>query len=202
MNNKIFMKVSGFLILSVFLQASYCNPVNDLPFEGGSALVNFFVEIPAGTKEKWEVNKETGLLEIEKKQGKKRVVNFLSYPGNYGFIPQTLSGDGDPIDLIDLDDSTAQGEVKQVRIIGAIYFEDKKEPDYKFVGVSPEGTFKKIKTIEELLLLRPSVVEIIKLWFLSYKKPGKMTFIKYIDSEDSLKILEESHQKWLETHTG
>lgn len=178
------------------------NPIDEIPFIQDKNLFNFFVEIPGGSKEKWEINKENGLLELEQREGKDRIINFLSYPGNYGFIPQTLSGDGDPIDLIDLDESFPKGEIKQVKIIGAIYFEDNKEIDYKFIGVSPNGSFKKVNSIEEMLLEKPALLEILKLWFLSYKQPGKMEFIRFIQKEESIKILNKSHLRWSEKQKG
>ena len=178
------------------------NPIDEIPFIQDESLFNFFVEIPSGSKEKWEINKENGLLELEQREGKDRLINFLSYPGNYGFIPQTLSGDGDPIDLIDLDESFPKGGIKQVKIIGAIYFEDNKEIDYKFIGVSPNGSFKKVNSIEELLLEKPALLEILKLWFLSYKQPGKMEFIRFIQKEESIKILNKSHLRWSEKQKG
>jgi inorganic pyrophosphatase len=178
------------------------NPIDEIPFIQDESLFNFFVEIPSGSKEKWEINKENGLLELEQREGKDRIINFLSYPGNYGFIPQTLSGDGDPIDLIDLDESFPKGGIKQVKIIGAIYFEDNKEIDYKFIGVSPNGSFKKVNSIEELLLEKPALLEILKLWFLSYKQPGKMEFIRFIQKEESIKILNKSHLRWSEKQKG
>ena len=111
--------------------------------------------------------KKTGLLEKDQKNGRERIINFLAYPGNYGFVPQTLSGDGDPIDLIDLDESLPRGKFKEIKVIGAIYFEDKK------------------------------VLEILKTWFSSYKKPGKMIFFRYIDKEEALTILDDAHKKWV-----
>ena len=160
------------------------------------------MEIPSGHKEKWELNKDSGSLELETRRGQKRIINFLPYPGNYGFIPQTLSGDGDPLDLIDLDESSPQGTIKKIKIIGAMYFEDKKQDDYKFIGVSPDGTFKGIQSIEELLLEKPAALEILKLWFMSYKKAGKMTFIRFIGLEESKRILAESHDRWSEAQKG
>ena len=65
-------------------------------------------------------------MEKDYKDGKERIIQFLPYPGNYGFIPETLTGDGDPIYVIDLDKSKERGELKEVRIIGALNFEDKK----------------------------------------------------------------------------
>jgi len=185
------------LLLSLFFTgAVLSNPVNEVPFKKEGDLFNFYIEIPAGTKEKWEINKSSGLLELEQKNNQARIVSFLAYPGNYGFIPQTISGDGDPIDLIDLDESSPQGTVKQVKIIGAIYFKDRGEPDYKYIAVSPSGTFNGVNTIEELLLYKPSVAEIIKLWFLSYKESGKMNFIRFIDLDESMDILRVSHERW------
>ena len=89
----------------------------------------FRIEIPAGTKQKLEFNDETGEMEKDYKDGKERIIQFLPYPGNYGFIPETLAGDGDPIDVIDLDEAGERGDLKEVRIIGALDFEDKKEED-------------------------------------------------------------------------
>ena len=196
------MKTAIILFNLIAVSTILSNPIDEIPFIQDEELSNFFVEIPSGSKEKWEINKDTGLLELELREGKKRIISFLPYPGNYGFIPQTLSGDGDPIDLIDLDESSPQGAIKQVKIIGAIYFEDKKEIDYKFIGVSPNGTFKDVNSIEELLLEKPVLFEILKLWFLSYKQPGKMVFIRYILKEESIEILNKSHQKWSEKQQG
>jgi len=158
--------------------------------------LSFRIEIPAGTKQKWEFNDETGEMEKDYKDGKERIIQFLPYPGNYGFIPETLAGDGDPIDVIDLDEAEKRGELKEVRIIGALNFEDKKEEDIKFVGVSPNGTFGHIQSIEQLLLKKPAVLEIIKSWFLNYKKPGKMVFYGYIDRSESVRLIDSARTKW------
>ena len=158
--------------------------------------LRFRIEIPAGTKQKWEFNDETGEMEKDYKDGKERIIQFLPYPGNYGFIPETLAGDGDPIDVIDLDESGVRGELKEVRIIGALNFEDKQEEDIKFIGVSPNGTFGHIQSIGELLLEKPAVLEILKSWFLNYKKPGKMVFYGYIDRESSIQLITEARKRW------
>ena len=186
-----------FFFLCSFDDHSISNPINELNFKNKNGLYNFFVEIPAGTKQKWEVDKQSGLLEWEKKKGKKRIINFLSYPGNYGFIPQTLSYDGDPIDVIDLDENIERGSVKEIKIIGGLYFEDKKKEDVKIIGVDPNGSFGNIKTMKDLSLNKFSLLEILKMWFESYKKPGKMIFYKFLDKDQSIEIIEESHERWL-----
>lgn len=172
------------------------NPVNEINIRNKDGSYNFFVEIPAGTKEKWEVNKHNGLLEWEEKNGRKKVVKFLPYPGNYGFIPQTYGADGDPVDVVDLDESIERGSVKKIKIVGGLYFEDKKIVDIKFIGLNPEGTFKNIETMQDLVLNKFASLEILKIWFESYKKSGKMVFFRLIDRDESIKIIEGYHERW------
>ena len=127
---------------------------------------------------------------------KKRIINFISYPGNYGFIPQTIAGDGDPLDVIDLDPSAIRGTTAPVNIIGGLYFKDKKETDIKIIAINPKGSFKDIENSDDLLYEHSSITEILKLWFLNYKKPGKMVFIKYLNKSESHDIIEKAHLKW------
>jgi inorganic pyrophosphatase len=190
------MKIGLFLIPLVLFSISEAKQTDNSGLLSSEDTLRFKIEIPAGTKQKWEFNDETGEVEKDYKDGKERIIQFLPYPGNYGFIPETLAGDGDPIDVIDLDESGVRGELKKVRIIGALNFEDKKEEDIKFIGVSPNGIFGNIQSIEQLLLEKPAVLEILKSWFLNYKKPGKMVFYGYIDRESSIQLITEARKKW------
>ena len=189
-----------FIICITLINFANANPINEIPYKLNNGHYNFFVEIPAGTKQKWEVNKNSGLLEWEEKNGKKRIVKFLGYPGNYGFIPQTLGGDGDPLDVIDLDESKPRGSVVETKIIGGIYFEDKKESDIKLIATSISGIYKDINSIDELLFNKPEVISIIRDWFLSYKKPGKMVFFRYINHNEISDMIEQSHLRWKKYH--
>ena len=181
------------LIFSTF--SCFSNPIDDIEYKKDD-FFNFFIEIPAGTSQKWEINKSSGDLEWDEKKGKKRIIQFLPYPGNYGFIPQTLSGDKDPIDLIMIDEYRNRGSVHQVKIIGGLFFKDKKELDIKLIGVSPTGVFKDYVSINDLFLEKPEVLNILKIWFESYKKQGKMVFYRYIDRTQALNYIEEAHLKW------
>ena len=74
------------------------------------------VEIPAGTNHKIEYDPSTDSFENDKKDGKDRVISFLPYPGNYGFIPSTLmnkdrGGDGDALDILVIGESEPTGTV-------------------------------------------------------------------------------------------
>ena len=196
------IQVSSFLVgivLPLFLSA---NPINDIPLrpEPDSGLFNFFIEIPAGTNQKWEVNSDTGELEWEVKNGKKRLVMFLPYPGNYGFLPQTLGGDGDPIDVVTMDVSSERGTINPIRIIGGMNFFDGGDEDIKLIGFTDASVFSKYESIEELLLKKPGAVSIFREWFESYKKPGKMIFHGFISREDAIQKVLKGHNKWLEHH--
>ena len=87
------------LIVPLQIIANTLNPINDIPLIENENF-QIYIEIPAGTSEKWEVNKKTVENELEIKRGKPRIIDFIPYLGNYGFFPQTLSGDNDPLDVI------------------------------------------------------------------------------------------------------
>ena len=190
------MKTVSLIFLTIISTICWANSEKPSTDKSISDTLRFRIEIPAGTKQKWEFNDKTGEMEKDYKDGKERIIQFLPYPGNYGFIPETQAGDGDPIDVIDLDEAEKRGELKEVRIIGALNFEDKKEEDIKFIGVSPNGTFGHIQSIEQLLLKKPAVLEIIKSWFLNYKKPGKMVFYGYISRDESFRLIDSARAKW------
>ena len=190
------MKLGLFLIPLTLFSISEAKPRDNNGLLSSEDTLSFRIEIPAGTKQKWEFNDETGEMEKDYKDGKERIIQFLPYPGNYGFIPETLAGDGDPIDVIDLDEAGKRGELKEVRIIGALNFEDKKEEDIKFIGASPNGTFGHIQSIEQLLMEKPAVLEILKSWFLNYKKPGKMVFYGYMSRDESVRLIDSAGAKW------
>lgn len=189
------MKPYILIVYTFFSLNLFANPADLNLYKNSDDQYNFFVEIPAGTKQKWEVNKD-GILEWEEKNGEKRIVKFLSYPGNYGFIPQTLGGDNDPVDVIDLEESVNRGEIVSRKIIGGMYFEDGKDIDIKLIAVDEKGIFSVYESIDQLILEKPDVLEILRSWFMSYKKPGKMVFYRYINKQESQKIIEDAHKKW------
>lgn len=169
--------------------------INDITYKNKN-LYTAAIEIPTGSREKWEVNHKSGHLEWEFKNDKPRKVKFLGYPGNYGFIPQTLSGDNDPLDIIVLSESSPRGSFLDVKIIGMIKLLDKSEDDYKVIGIMPDGAFKKIDSLKEMLLKKPHIISIIRLWFEGYKDPGKITFMGYEDKKKTIGYIEQSHKRW------
>jgi inorganic pyrophosphatase len=170
--------------------------INDVAYKKGDEY-QILVEIPTGTREKWEVNDKTGHIEWEFRDGKPREVKFLGYPGNYGFIPQTLSGDNDPLDIIVLSEAVERGSIQKVKIIGMLKLSDGGESDNKVIAITDNGVFDKIDSIAEMLVKKPTVIPIIKLWFEGYKKPGKMVFLGYEDKKKTIKYIEKAHKNWV-----
>ncbi len=136
---------------------------------------NAVIEIPAGTNKKYEYNTETQSFEIDKKNGKDRIINFLPYPGNYGFIPSTFSdpkkgGDGDALDVLVLSESLEVGTVEEIIPIAVLKLIDDGELDYKIIAVPANESKQIIKANSYNVLSKnyPEVKKIIELWFLNY----------------------------------
>lgn len=110
------------------------HPWHDLDpaLDADSMLVTGVVEIPRGSTVKYELDKSSGHMRVD------RVVPVADgYPLNYGFIPQSIAPDGDPLDFVVLGDfSVAPGALVRLRIVGFIDITDEGEPDGKLIGVA------------------------------------------------------------------
>jgi inorganic pyrophosphatase len=140
--------------------------------------VNVIVEIPKGSNIKYELEKEIGVLRMDR-------VLFPSmiYPGNYGFIPQTLSGDGDAEDVLILGElSIVPIAVVNTRPIGILITEDEKGEDSKIITVpspmvDPTASASGVNDIEEV---DPDLRSRIEHFFLHHKDLEKGKFVKVI----------------------
>ena len=170
--------------------------INDIDYKSANSY-QALVEIPTGSIDKWEVDHKTGKLEWEIRDLKPRKVDFLGYIGNYGFIPQTLSGDNDPLDIIILSPSAKRGDILKIKILGMIKLLDHGEEDNKVIALlDNEVPFKEIDTLEEMLISHPNVISMVRNWFTGYKKAGKMVFMGYETKSTTIKHIEKAHKKW------
>lgn len=180
------------------------NYLHDIaPFTSDS-LVNVVIEIPAGTNQKWEVNKVIGQIEWEQvTPGSFRVINYLPYPANYGFVPQTLlpeatGGDGDPVDVFVLGSSIAREKVVKVRIVGIIHMLDDHESDSKLLAVNTDEPGFDVDSYEMLINHYPGVTDIIKLWLSHYKGPGRVKLLSVNDEIDAVRYLKTAHADYID----
>lgn len=98
----------------------------DLP-----SVVHAIVEIPKGRRSKFEVDKKTGMLKLDR-----YLYSSSHYPGDYGFVPQTLAEDGDPLDvLVMVNEATFSGCLIEARVLGIFRMRDHGKNDYKVFGV-------------------------------------------------------------------
>lgn len=167
------------------------------------SLVQVVIEIPAGTNEKWEVNKTTGQLEWQVlENGEKRIIQYLAYPANYGFVPQTLvpestGGDGDPADVFVLGSALIRGSVVKVKIIGMIHMLDENEADPKLLAVHTDDAVFTVNSFEELKERYPGVLEIIKQWLANYKGANRIEIISEGDEKEALSYVNEAHKSFI-----
>lgn len=144
--------------------------------------VNVVIEISAGTTAKYQVVNNTGLIELEQKNGAPRFVQYLGYPCNYGNIPRSVllkskGGDTDAVDALVLGPKAPTGSIVRGRAIGILSLMDTGEKDDKVIVVMENSPFAKCRNIAELDAKFPGVTTILQTWFTSYKgrdKDGKL----------------------------
>lgn len=172
-------------------KAHYIDGISAL-FENGD--INAVIEIPAGSDQKWEVDKTDGILKWEFVGGQPRRVQYLGYPANYGMIPQTYlpkqkGGDGDPLDVIVLGSRVERGKIVRCCIIGVLLLQDRGESDDKLIAVAKDGHFSGVKSMAALEDSYPGIQEILRTWFVNYKGSGVMISGGFGERDTALKIL-------------
>lgn len=99
--------------------------------------VTAVIEIPSGSRNKYELDKVTGLLKLDRV-----LYSAVQYPGDYGFIPGTLAEDGDPLDvLVLINEPTFPGCLITVRPVGVLHMKDRGDPDEKILAVPSEDPY-------------------------------------------------------------
>jgi inorganic pyrophosphatase len=97
--------------------------------EQAGGMVEVIVEIPRGSRNKYEYDHDRGVIRLDR-----RLFSATFYPADYGFIPDTLAEDGDPLDaLVLLDEPTFPGCLVEARPVGVFWMSDEKGPDAKII---------------------------------------------------------------------
>ena len=134
--------------------------------------VNVVIEVPIGGEPiKYEMEKESGALFVDR-----FLYTSMRYPGNYGFIPNTLSGDGDPCDVIVANTrAIIPGAVMRCRIVGVLIMEDEAGGDEKLLAVPAPKLTKRYEKVSNYTDLPEITLQQIEHFFAHYKdlEPGK-----------------------------
>jgi len=162
--------------------------LHDLPIgKDAPEVVHMVIEVPARSANKYEFDEETGMIKLDRVLPSSQV-----YPGDYGFVPQTLAEDGDPLDGVILSTfPLLPGVLVEVRPVALIEMEDEKGPDSKIIGVVAEDP--RWDRVRDLADVPEGILEEIKNFFETYKaleaKKGK--WVRVTGFKDRAAALEE-----------
>ena len=150
--------------------------------------VNALIEIPQGSRAKYEVDKATGLLKLDRV-----IYSSFHYPVNYGFIPQTLGQDGDPLDILVLCSQSIQSLcLVEATIIGNMQMIDSGQVDDKIIAVAAKDPsvnhYTKMEDLPQHFLLE------LRNFFEQYKvlENKKVAIDNFQDKDVACKIIEDA----------
>lgn len=153
--------------------------------------INAVIEIPYGSNIKYEIDKDSGAVVVDRV-----MYSAMYYPANYGFVPNTLADDGDPADILVLNEYPLQaGSVIKCRLVGVLIMEDESGKDEKLLAVpltKIDPTFEDINTLDDL---PKATLNRIKNFFETYKmlEPNKWVKVKDFQGiEEATKLLQDS----------
>jgi len=161
--------------------------------DGAPRIVNAIIEIPKGSRAKYEIDKQTGLLKLDRV-----IYSSFHYPINYGFIPQTLGEDNDPLDILVLCSQSIQPLcLVEATVIGNMQMIDTGKQDDKIIAVAAKDPsvnhYKNIEELPQHFLLE------LKNYFEQYKvlENKKVEIDNFQDKAAALKIIEEAIRHYL-----
>jgi inorganic pyrophosphatase len=169
------------------------NLVNDIPItEDNYKHVNCIIEIPKGTNTKYEYDENLNIFKLDR-----CLVSSLQYPINYGFIPQTIALDNDPLDVLVFNhDPIDRASLVSCRILGVLGFVDGGKIDNKVIAVPHWSPIKKYKTIHDI---ESSHLKIYRQFFKIYKidRDSNTEVGNWKSHNAALNIAKDSHERWL-----
>lgn len=159
--------------------------------------ITVIIECPKGTKNKYEIDKETGLIKLDR-----AMKSSQDYPTDYGFAPQTLWDDGDALDVVVLTTYPLfPGCVVDVRPVAVLEMIDSGESDFKVVGVPVDDV--RWKDVKDLSDVNPHTIKELKHFFETYKsiEPDKVVTIDTISGrEEAVKAVQRSIEMYNEKY--
>ncbi len=150
--------------------------------------VNTIIEITKGSKAKYELDKESGLLRLDRV-----LLTHLTYPVHYGFIPQTYCADNDPLDVIVIcSEHLLPLSIVEATIIGAMHMIDGGQRDDKIIAVATHDHA--VNTITNLDELPIDLLETIRQFFENYKKleEKKVIIEKFFNKQEAQNLIIEA----------
>lgn len=148
--------------------------------------VNGIIEIPRGSRAKYEIDKESGLIKLDRV-----IYASMYYPLNYGFIPQTLGEDGDPLDIVVLTQvSVVPLCLIPSKVIGVMQMVDRGEADEKIIAVAEQDP--SVSHIENVKDLPVHLLSELRHFFENYKtlENKKVVINEFLPKEQAFGVIE------------
>lgn len=168
---------------------NYFNPWHHVsPGDNVPEVVNGIIEIPQGSRAKYELDKESGLLILDRV-----LYSSVYYPANYGFIPKSYCDDKDPLDILVLSQiDVVPLTIVPAKVIGVMRMQDNGEADDKIIAVS-EGD-PSFNHINEMFQLPSHFISEMRNFFEDYKKLENKTVVveDFLGKDMATKILKDS----------
>ncbi len=157
--------------------------------------VNVVIEVPIGGEPiKYEMDKDSGALFVDR-----FLYTSMRYPGNYGFIPHTLSDDGDPCDVVVANTrAVIPGAVMKCRIVGVLLMEDEAGGDEKLIAVPASKLTQRYAKVANYTDLPDITIKQIEHFFAHYKdlEPNKwVKIIRWGDAEEAKRLVREGVER-------
>ena len=153
--------------------------------------INVFVEISQGSSVKYELDKDSGVLTVDR-----FLHTSMVFPFNYGFVPQTKAKDGDPLDVVIVSSlAVTPGSLISVRPIGMLEMEDEAGLDNKIIAVPVTKIDPEYMQVEDIEDISDHLKQKIKHFFERYKElePGKWVKIKdFLGKDEAEKEIQRS----------
>lgn len=143
----------------------YFHPWHSIsPGDDAPEVVRSIIEIPRGCKAKYEIDKESGLLRLDR-----ALFSAVHYPANYGFIPRTYADDADPLDILVLSQiDVFPRTILEARPLGGVEMTDAGEEDHKIIAVAVQDV--SVNQYEQIEDLPGYILDEIINFFRDYKK--------------------------------
>lgn len=156
--------------------------------------INVIIEVPANSNVKYELDKDSGAVVVDR-----ILFTPMFYPCNYGFMPQTLSDDGDPVDVLVVGrHELAPGSVIRAVPVGVLKMTDEKGGDEKIVAVPHEKIDAQYKGVKNFDQLPQNLIDQITHFFERYKdlEPGKWVKVDaWGDHAEAKKMIQEGIER-------